>query len=76
MIDARLRLTEPVYKASIDVGAMFNDVLSVHLDPDGGKNPYLAQARDGWGRGVCRRHVTLDDAKSDLNRLHRVLHGN
>ena len=73
MIDAQLRFTKPVYERSFDSGGMFDDVLSVHLDPDGGERPYLAQARDGWGGGVCRRHKTLEDAKSDLDRLHGKL---
>ena len=73
MIDAQLRFAKPVYTMRVDVGGMFDDVLSVHVDPDGGERPYLAQARNGWGGGVCRRHKTLEDAKSDLDRLHEVL---
>ena len=75
MIDAKLRFTKLVYKRRLDVGAMFDDVLSVHVDPDDAKKPYLAQARDGWGRGVCRRYETLEEAKGNLDRLHRVLNG-
>lgn len=75
MIDAQLRFTKPVYKRLLAVGVMFDDVLSVHVDPDGGKSPFLAQARDSWGRGVSRRYETLEEAKGNLDRLHRVLNG-
>lgn len=73
MHNSVLRFTSPVYSRRIDTGGMFADKLSVHLDPDGGPNPYLAHAQDGWGRGVARRYPTLEEAKANLDRLHKKL---
>ena len=35
--------------------------------------PYLAVAEDGWGRCVCRRYATKQEAIDNLERLHDKL---
>ena len=73
MIAAQLRITKPIYLRKINTGGMFPDKVSIHLDPDGGDYPYFAYAQDGWGRGVGRRYASIDEAKENLDRLHKML---
>jgi hypothetical protein len=75
MDDMQIRLTEPIYEERIDSGGMFDDRLLVYVFTDGEAKPYLALAQDGWGRGVGNRYSTLEEAKSNLNRLHEKLRG-
>ena len=69
MQDNLLRLQKPIYKKSFDYGGMFNGQMAVHLDPDGGSQPYLAMATNGWNGGYGKRYSTLDEAKANLQRL-------
>ena len=73
MQDNKLRLTKPVYQRNVDTGGMFDDVLSVHEDPDGGPKRFLAMATDGWGGGYGCRYASLEEAKANLERLHAKL---
>lgn len=40
---------------------------------NGGDHPYFAYAQDGWGRGVGHRYASFDEAKDNLDRLHKKL---
>ena len=73
MQDNILRLKKAVYQVTLDTGGMFEDKLKVVLDPDESPMPYLAVAEDGWGRCVCRRYATKQEAIDNLERLHNKL---
>lgn len=75
MLNAQLRLTEPVWSEKVDDGGMFPTHLSVHQDPDGGTYPFLAVATAGFGGGAQGRRATLEEARAHTAVLHRKLHG-
>ena len=73
MQDNLLRLQKAAYQVTLDTGGMFKDKLKVVIDPDESSMPYLAVAEDGWGRCVCRRYATKQEAIDNLERLHDKL---
>lgn len=75
MDNASLRLTPAVWDDEVDNGGMFPARLSVHVDPDGGKLPYLAVCRSSWGGGGQARRATLEEAKAHTWQLHERLYG-
>lgn len=75
MLNARLRLTQPVWSEEVDNGGMFSAQLSVHEDPDGGKLPFLVVCRDGWGGGSQARRATLEEARRYAGTLHEQMFG-
>ena len=70
MQDNLLRLQKAAYQVTLDTGGMLKDKLKVVIDPDESSMPYLAVAEDGWGRCVCRRYATKQEAIDNLERLH------
>lgn len=70
MLNAELRVTEPVWEQEVDDGGMFPSRLSVYEDPDEGPLRFLAVCRGAWGGGAQARRATFVEACLHTRLLH------